>query len=630
MDQGLIQILAVSVFIVLVGRSNFLLAHMLVEGWSVLVAFLMFVLVVQTRRYVEDGFLLFIGVAYAAVAVLDSVHALCYPGMGVIPRADSLPSVRLWGAARLVQALSLLLAPWLSRRYRLRMAPLIAVFGTVVVLALSMVFAPDVFPRRFMQGQGLIRFGIGGESLVSVLLFCAAIVVYRERRRLGPELAQPLIASILCTIGAELPLAIRGYCAGGWPILGHVLKAVSFYILYRALVVRGLHEPFKLKEIAEVSLRRNREKLRQSLVLLHEALEATADGLLIADLDWNMLVCNGRFRRLWRIEEHAYEGVPLRVHVDTFLKTLKTPVRFEQRLRQLEMEPGAAAFDVLTLRDGRIMECFSSPFRVRGRISGRLWSFRDCTRRRRVEQERNRMRDGLAHATRVSTMGYFAASLAHEINQPLAAIMVNAEAGCRLLEDDRPDLGEIRDLLQDIVDDDRRAAEVLRRLRDFLRRKAPERKPVDISQATREVCHMFHTALERRRIELKLDLKSVPKVAGDRVQLQQVVLNLLTNAMEAVESQNDDRQIRRVEIVSFSPDPDHVQVTVRDSGSGLRGDPRTAFDPFHSTKPNGLGMGLAVSRTIIEAHGGRIWFSAPGISGAECHFVLPTAHLQPS
>ena len=251
---------------------------------------------------------------------------------------------------------------------------------------------------------------------------------------------------------------------------------------------------------------------------------------------------------------------------------------------------------------------------------GAVVSLTDVTRRKQMEIEAQRMRQELAHFTRVSAMGELAASLAHELNQPLAGILANAQAAQRFLAAGRPDLDEIRAILADIVSDDRRAGEVIRRLREMLRKTAPSRVPLDLNALIGDVVKMLSSDALIRGLSVVLDFDpKLPPVTGDRVELQQVVLNLLVNAMDAMAGPAVPGRI--VVVHTACSGPDSVQVSVQDAGTGVVAG-GNIFEPFYTTKADGLGMGLPIARSIIEAHGGRIWVENNSTGGATFHFTL--------
>jgi signal transduction histidine kinase len=226
-------------------------------------------------------------------------------------------------------------------------------------------------------------------------------------------------------------------------------------------------------------------------------------------------------------------------------------------------------------------------------------------------------------------MGELAAAIAHEINQPLCAIASNAQAAQRLLAGDTADLNEVRETLQDITADSRRASEVIGRIRGLFQKHDPERLPLDLNEAIREVLALLKSQLTRKSITVSLDLAaSLPPVLGDRVQLQQVVLNLALNAIEAM-SRGEPEQ-RELSVRSARDGEGAFIVSVRDSGPGIAAEQiEQVFDAFFTTKPGGVGIGLAISRSIIEAHGGRIWAEAAAGRGAAFHFTLPTPKETP-
>ena len=256
---------------------------------------------------------------------------------------------------------------------------------------------------------------------------------------------------------------------------------------------------------------------------------------------------------------------------------------------------------------------------------GAVVSHTEVTERKRAELEAQRSRQELAHFTRVSTMGELTASMAHELNQPLTGILANAQAARRFLDAPEPDLAELRAILVDIIEDDRRAADVIQRLRDLLRKGPAQVARLDINTVVRDVVRLVGSDALIRDVAIGLDLDPRPPlVVGDRVQLQQVVLNLLVNAMEAVsEGANGDRALLvRTEGTASGG----VAVSVRDGGPGLRpGSEETIFDPFYSTKSGGMGMGLSIARSIVSAHGGVIWARNNPVRGATLQFTLPAA-----
>ena len=249
----------------------------------------------------------------------------------------------------------------------------------------------------------------------------------------------------------------------------------------------------------------------------------------------------------------------------------------------------------------------------------------NVTERKRAEEEAQRHRDEMAQVARVTTMGELTASIAHEVNQPLCAILTNARVAGRLLAGEEPDVAEAREALGDIVTDSQRATEVINRVRAWVRRSEVTRVPLDVNEVIEGIMRWARNDLEKRGVSLELRLAGHPPlVMGDRIALQQVIFNLLRNAAEASGDQGHGRG--RVEVSSSLPGGKTVTVSVRDDGVGI--DPQNlerVFDAFFTTRENGMGMGLRISRTIIEAHDGRLWATRNADRGATFHFTLPIA-----
>lgn len=251
-----------------------------------------------------------------------------------------------------------------------------------------------------------------------------------------------------------------------------------------------------------------------------------------------------------------------------------------------------------------------------------LITIADLTERRRAEAEAAEQREILAHLSRVSSLGLLSASLAHELNQPLGIILTNAQAAQRLLSRDEPDLDEVRAILDDIVREDRRAAEEIVRLRALLRRGKTSFETVRLGEVVAELLRLFRPDLDRRQVSVRVeDSSGVPGVVGDPVQIRQVVMNLLLNACDSVEGLEPSRRVLRVAIEARE---EGVRLSVIDRGRGLPEDGADrVFEPFFTTKEAGLGVGLAMSRAIVEAHHGRLHAENVSGGGSAFHMDLP-------
>jgi two-component system sensor kinase FixL len=250
---------------------------------------------------------------------------------------------------------------------------------------------------------------------------------------------------------------------------------------------------------------------------------------------------------------------------------------------------------------------------------------RDMTERQQAQLEMRRLQEEIAHVGRVSMMGQLASSLAHEINQPLGAILRNAEAAELFLESKTPDLEEIRSILSDIRADDQRAGSVIDRMRSLLKRHVLETQPLDLNELVGDVAQLARPDAAIRQVKLAVKLPAqLPPVRGDRVHLQQVLLNLIVNGMDAMNGAIPGN--RRVTVSARENDARAIEVSVADTGHGIAAEKLGhVFDPFFTTKADGMGMGLPISRTIVESHGGRLWVDNNNGTGATFRFTLPLA-----
>jgi PAS domain S-box-containing protein len=368
--------------------------------------------------------------------------------------------------------------------------------------------------------------------------------------------------------------------------------------------------------------RRAQEALRHSQQIIELATGAGELGLWSRDVKTGQIWLNAPMRKLLGFaldEPVTYEQILSRIHPDDRPRMLSELSRaqtdelpFEGELR-LVLPDGTERW---VLSKGRLVTDPSLTPRRMGVVL-------DITARKRAEAELRRHRDELAHVSRVSAMGELTASLAHELSQPMLAIGANAEAAQSFLSQDAASLEELRRILTDILDDNRRASEIIRRIRGMLRKESPQFASLDLSEIIRNIARLLHGDALSRGVRISLDIEpNLPRARGIAGQVQQVLLNLLLNAFEAMrESQTTDRHVVVRAVVA---DDGMIKVSIRDQGPGLSPETlKNLFEPFFTTKQNGLGMGLSISRSIIEAHNGRLWAENNSGPGATFSFTIP-------
>jgi signal transduction histidine kinase len=311
------------------------------------------------------------------------------------------------------------------------------------------------------------------------------------------------------------------------------------------------------------------------------------------------------------------------------LNAIVTPETLETFAGELlaiaeERSSFAAETTVQTLEGGKRAILFTIIFPPQpAELDRVLVTMMDITERKRTEEALHTAQLELAHVNRVATMGQLTASIAHEVNQPITGVVTNAQAALRWLGTTPPDLGEAREALVRIVMDGRRAGDVIGRIRALVKKVPPHKTWFDLNEAALDVIALTRSEVLKRGVSLQTDFaRGLPSVEGDRVQLQQVILNLILNAVEAMSGV--DAGARELRISTGRDAAGGVLVTVRDTGLGL--EPQAfdrVFEAFYTTKPNGMGMGLAICRSIIEAHEGQLWACANEPQGTVFQFTLP-------
>ena len=472
-------------------------------------------------------------------------------------------------------------------------------------------------PVRFFGESVSVAMGVpnpwmlvGQVSLLLFLIFAAdaTLAVWRRRDRRS-----------LALLGGTIVFFVAGsigqFALTFWGFIHYPVTPSVFFLAIVAVMSYEMSQD--VLRAAQLSI-----DLRESEERLDLAADSAGVGLWSWDFKTNLLWATERARQLYGFspdEPIPFESFLAKVHPDdrdwvvqASQKCIQEGADFRRDYRILLPDGSVRWFKVLA-------KASLSPSGAPERLAGVSL---DITERRHAEQEIERQRNELAHVARISTMSQLASSLAHELNQPLGAILRNAEAGELFLQGPSPDIEELRAVLADIRNDDQRAGAVIDRMRALMEQRSSERRPVDLGLLAGDTLTLVRADAEQRGVPLTVLVDpTLPPVQGDPVQLQQVLLNLLLNAMDAL---GDHLPAARLVALRVQSAGATIEVAVSDSGHGIPADqfPRV-FEPFFSTKPRGLGMGLAISRDIIVAHGGRLWAENNEAGGATFTFSLP-------
>lgn len=362
-------------------------------------------------------------------------------------------------------------------------------------------------------------------------------------------------------------------------------------------------------------------KSEEQIHICIEAMESTADGIFIIDIqkpNFPIIYINSSFQKMtgYKKKEILGKNYFLLYGVDADLRVIE---KIKQAIHLGKFFHG----EMFSFKENG-KKCWNllhiSPVRdINDVITHYVGTQTDITLMRERDLEINEQRESILHVTRVGKLAEFVSSLAHEISQPLTAILSYAQAAKRMLADREPELSKI---LSYIIDDDHRANEVIQRLRSLLKKSTPEMKPLDINVLVSETVAIIATDAIVRNVVLKIDIESnLPLVCGDRIQLQQVLLNLISNSFDAMEN---SQGVHEILVRTLRKDTDTIIVEVKDSGCGILAyNIPKLFTRFFTSKPDGLGMGLSISRSIVEAHGGKLDVKNNPDRGVTFYFTIP-------
>ncbi|MCX6010930.1 MAG: ATP-binding protein [Chloroflexi bacterium] len=582
---------------------SYLLFHSFAEIFSVIVAAAIFIIAWNSRRFLDNSYFLFLGVAFLFVGALDLVHTLAYKGMGIFPEYGTNLATQLWIGARYLQSLSLLVAPLLIGR-RLRVNWLLVGCSLVTALLLVSIFYWRNFPVCFVEGVGLTTFKKVSEYIISFILVGSILTMFQKRRQFDVIVLRLLVAAILVTIASELAFTFYESPFGFPNLLGHFLKIVAFYLIYKAIIETGLVKPYDLL-FRDLKLRE--EQFR-------DLYEEAPDAYLSCGADGIIKRANRSAAELLGYSREELVGQPVSdLYADTPSgKAVAEGVfrRFlageEVRDQELEVRraDGTSVWVSLSVRPIRDKE---------GRVVASRSIMVNITEHRKLDQ----LKDD------------FIGLVSHELRSPMTVI--TGAINTALTEAERLSPEETRQLLKDAAAESELLSNLLTNLLELSRAQAQRlvlySEAIDVKKIIGEALDKIKRQYSTHKFVSKLP-RRLPPVQADPLRLERILYNLLENAVKYSPSGGEVR-------VSAKSQGEHLVFGVSDQGIGISpADQSKLFAPFQrlEKRPSGVrgvGLGLLVCRRLVEAHGGHIWVESEPGHGSTFFFTMPLSRISP-
>ncbi len=583
---------------------NYLLFHSIGEIFSIVVAFSIFIIAWNSRRFLENSYFIFIGIAFLFIGAVDFAHTLAYSGMGVFPEYGTNLATQLWIVARYLESLSLLIAPLLIGR-KLRVNFLFLGYGVAISLLLVSIFYWNIFPVCFVEGVGLTPFKKISEYVISLILLGAIFTMFQKRREFDTGVLRFLFAAIIVTIASELAFTLYESPFGLANLIGHFLKIGAFYLIYKAIIETGLVRPYDL-------LFRD---LTYSVDRYRDLYEEAPNAYLSVRVDGSIERANRSATELLGYSLDELVGRPMSdLYADTPDGKAKAQGVFQRFLageeirdEELEMRraDGSKVWISLSVRPIRDEE---------GRVVASRSEIVDITEHKKLDQ----LKDD------------FIGLVSHELRSPMTVII--GAINTVLTEGANLSPEETRQLLNDAASEAELLSHLLGNLLELSRVQADRlvlhAEATDVKKVVQDVVEEIKRQSSAHQFMVNLPRK-LPLVYADELRLERILYNLLENAVKYSPQGGEIR-------VSVEIQKEHLVIGVSDQGVGISAaDQAKLFGPFQrleESRPEGVGgvgLGLLVCRRLVEAHGGRIWVESEPGRGSTFFFTLPLSKSLP-
>ena len=659
--KGIVESYETIFWVVIIGilyvisRSNYLLFHSLAELFSIFVAYVVFLIVWKSRVRLENRYLIFIGIAYFFVASLDLLHTFAYKGMGIFPHIDLNPPTQLWIAARYMESISLLVALLLLINTRAGNAKEYAepvekekffwrtffLYAGVTAACILSIFVFKNFPDSYIEGSGLTPFKVTSEYIISFILLCSLIILYTKKDRFEERVFKLLAASIVATIFGELAFTLYVNVTDFSNLIGHFLKVLSFYFIYKAVIQTGFDDPYTL---LFRELKQSEEALRQEATFLRgdqgriysllgvagkeknpQSLVQNIHGLIGLKLDENFepVIMDGAVEEITGYSKEDF--------LSHKVKWTEIVIPEDQPLIFEKMKETMSAPDISTeleyrikSRDGEIrwfweiLQKLPADSRIPGETGKIQGIVRDVTERKMAEEMLRLKLEELARSN--AELEQFAYVSSHDLQEPLRMISSYLQLLQRRYQgklDDRADK-----YIYYAVDGASRMQNLINDLLEFSRvtTRAREPEPMDCEFLLNQVLSVLELYIKENKATVSHN--SLPELMADNTQLAQVFQNLIINGIKF-----HSEEAPKIHISSERKAKEWV-FSVKDNGIGIDSQySERIFEVFkrlhNKEEYPGTGIGLSICKKIIERHGGRIWVESELGKGSTFYFTLP-------
>ena len=578
-------------------RYNYLLFHSIAEIFSIIVAIAIFIIAWNSRRFLDNSYFLFLGVAFLFVGALDLLHTLVYPGMEIFPEHGTNTAAQLWVSARYLQSLSLLIAPLVIAR-KMRPGLLFLGCGLVCAFVIVSILCWDIFPACFVEGVGLTTFKKVSEYLISFILVGAILGMFQQRRKFDVAVLRLLFAAIIVTIASELSFTFYESPFGFPNLLGHFLKIAAFYIIYKAIIETGLVKPYDLL-FRDLKLREEQYR---------DLYEESPDAYLSCGTDGIIRRANRRATELLGYSCEELVGRPVTdLYADTpsgkataqqvFQRFLAGEETRDQEL-EVKRADGSSVWVNLSVRPVKDKE---------GRVVASRSVMVDITEHRKLDQ----LKDD------------FIGLVSHELRSPMTVI--TGAINTALTEAERLSPEETNQLLKDAAAESETLSNLLANLLELSRVQAQRlvlhSEAINVKKIVQEAVDKIKRQYSTHKLVISLP-RRLPPVYADPLRLERILYNLLENSVKYSPPGGEVR-------VSAKLKGEQLVIGVSDQGIGISpAEQEKLFAPFQrlEKRPSGVrgvGLGLMVCRRLVEAHGGNIWVKSEPGHGSTFFFTMP-------